>query len=355
MKLGSFFKAFPVPKYLHFPAVGFDISDDSVRFMELLDSGGKVTVGRYDEVDYSSGDVVKTLYGIRKKHCFNLVNVSVPEEESYLVRMHLPYIRLSEIREAVELHLEEYIPYSGDEVEFSYEILKVVPGPEGHIDLNVGALPKQIVAKYLDIFKEAGLEPAALVIEAEATGRSLVPKQVDGDTVMVVNMGKKGTVLSIISRGSVWFNYTFGLGGDFLNERLQKTFKISREEAEKIKFGKGLLTNNANQEVFECLMPALSSIRDEIDRHRHYWMDHQEELLPQLSDRTISRVILCGSQSAMPGITDYLSIALSTRAMLGNPWINIFDLNEYVPPITHKDSLKYATAIGLAEYSLKLE
>ena len=35
---GFFTELFPVPKFLAMPAVGIDISDDSIRFVELYDT-----------------------------------------------------------------------------------------------------------------------------------------------------------------------------------------------------------------------------------------------------------------------------------------------------------------------------
>jgi hypothetical protein len=33
---------------------------------------------------------------------------------------------------------------------------------------------------------------------------------------------------------------------------------------------------------------------------------------------------------------------------LGNVWVNMFNLNSYLPPIPFRDSLKFAAAVGLA-------
>lgn len=346
-----FFKAFPVPKYLQFPAVGFDVSDGSVKFMELVRDNGGAVVGRFGRRPFGN-DLIGTLSSIRKQYGFDMVSVSIPEEESFFVRIRLPFIKPEEIRGAIELQLDEYIPYMANEVEFDYEVLKIDPRPDGYVDVNVSVLPKKILGNYLETFKTSGLQPISLMIEAEATSRATVPAQ-SRDVVMVVNIGRINTILSIVTGGSVWVSYTFKFGGDALVKRLQETLHMNKEEAEGCKNEKGLTDSSDNQDVFGCLLPMVSSVRDEIRRHRRYWEEHRKEFSTKEDIDDISQVVLCGSQSIIPGLADYLATALTLKVTLANPWINIFDFDRYIPPIDRRDSLEYATAIGLAISALK--
>jgi Tfp pilus assembly PilM family ATPase len=128
---------------------------------------------------------------------------------------------------------------------------------------------------------------------------------------------------------------------------------VSPEEAEKTKNEKGIIDSEQNQDVFGCLMPAVTGIRDEISKHLDYWNSHRDEILPDEKDNKISKIILCGSQSMIPGINDYLSGALRVETTLGNPWSNVIDLNKYIPPLNNREALDYATAIGLAIENIK--
>lgn len=351
MDKSSFFKYFPVPRYLQLPAVGFDVSDGSVKFIELLRQDGGVKVGRYGRRAFGE-DLVGMLTKIQKEFCLHSVNVSIPEEEAFFTRIRLPFIKPEEIRGAIELQIEEYIPYPAEDVEFDYDILKSDPRQGGYIEVNVSALPKKILKNYLDIFKQANLEPVSLMIEADATSKSAVPSE-EKDVVMVINIGRVNTVLSIISNGAVWFSYTFKFGGDLLVKRLQETLRVSQESAEKIKNERGLINSVSNQEVFGCLLPMVSSIRDETRRHLRYWSESRGEFLMAKDANDISKIILCGSQSIIPGLDSYLSTALGLKATLANPWKNILSFDDYIPPINYKSSLEYTTAIGLAMSNLK--
>lgn len=352
MTQDRFLKFFPVPKYLQFPAVGLDLSDGTIKFLELIQDSGGIRVGMHGRRPYSEGEIISVLSDIQRRFSFDMVNVSIPEEDSFFVRIRLPFIKPSEIRGAVELQLEEYIPYSANEVEFDYEVLKTDPRPSGYVDVNVSVLPKKVLRNYLEIFQKARIQPISLTIEAEATSRATVAKD-DKGVVMVVNIGRVNTVLSIIKNGAVWVSYTFKFGGDVIVKRLQEICQLSVEDAERAKNEKGLINSSENQEIFGCLLPMVSSVRDEIRRHRLYWSEHGGGVADDGDSNDISRVIICGSQAIIPGFRSYLSTALNIDVILANPWINLIDFDEYIPPLNHKDSLEYATAIGLAMASFK--
>ncbi len=351
IKRDSFLKFFPIPDYLQFPAVGFDVSDGSVKFVELQRDGDSLSVGKFGVRPFS-GDLTGTLSSIQKNFGFEMVNVSISEEESYFVRIRLPFIKPEEVRDAIELQIDSYIPYSAREVEFDYQILKTDPRLNGYIDVNIGVLPKKIVNRYLSIFKQANLMPTSLMIEAEAILRAAVPRG-SKDVLMIVNIGRINTVLSIVARGAVWFSYTFKLGGDFLLKRLGETCALSEEDALKAKNEKGLINSSDNQDVFGCLLPMIGSIRDEISKHCKYWSEHRKEFLIAEGIDDINKIVVCGSQAVIPGLTSYLSGALGLKVVSANPWVNIFNFDQYVPPITQKDSMEYVTAIGLALSSLR--
>ncbi len=63
---------------------------------------------------------------------------------------------------------------------------------------------------------------------------------------------------------------------------------------------------------------------------------------------TLERVILCGGEANVPGLSSYLASALEAEIEIANPWVNINSLTSYVPEITSKHALRYATALGLA-------
>jgi hypothetical protein len=57
--------------------------------------------------------------------------------------------------------------------------------------------------------------------------------------------------------------------------------------------------------------------------------------------------LLSGSDVLL-GLDEYLTRSLDIPVKVANVWTNILSLDKYVPPINNRESLDYASALGLA-------
>lgn len=357
--MSNFFsKFFPTPKFLKMPAVGLDISDQSVRFIELVPRGADYVLGRFGQKKIPLGVMesgkIKDTDGIKRilaslnaEHKLSFVNVSLPEEQAYLSRMTLPYVKKSELHDSIELQLEEYIPLRAEEAIFDYEIISE---SEQEYDLEVSALPRAVAESYFRLFSGTGLIPLVFEIEAQAIARAVFPEK-DHQTHMIIDFGEVRTSLSVVSGGVVMFTSTLDIGGHTLNAAIEKTFNVKPEEAERMKKEYGLVKNSGNKELFFTLMHPISILKDEINKHFIYWHTHPE---PGEKEREkIKDIVLCGGDSNLLGFSDYLAANLKVPVSVANVWVNVNSFDDYVPEISLKDSLCYATAIGLSLRSLQ--
>jgi Tfp pilus assembly PilM family ATPase len=62
----------------------------------------------------------------------------------------------------------------------------------------------------------------------------------------------------------------------------------------------------------------------------------------------IVKIILCGRESGLQGLPDYLEATLGLSVELANVWCNVFSFDSYIPQIPRKESLAYASVIGLS-------
>jgi len=62
----------------------------------------------------------------------------------------------------------------------------------------------------------------------------------------------------------------------------------------------------------------------------------------------IEKIILCGGDSNLIGLTDYLSVSMRHKVEVANVWINITNVEKNIPKIDFKKSLSFTTALGLA-------
>lgn len=334
------------------PAVGLDISDVSMRFAELVETRKGLIIGRFAERAIprgiiESGEVKKPtdlraiLSDLKKEHHLEYVSVSLPEEKTYLFDLHLPKMKYSELRGAIELALEEYIPLKASEALFDYEIEQET---DTTIYVSVSATPRTLVDGYLEAFLDTGITPVAFEVEAQSVARAVIP-QGDKDAYMIVDFGKTRTGLTIVDGGLVQFTSTALVGGRSITEAIAKNLSLSFDDAEKIKREKGVAGFVENEDLFIPLTAIISVLRDTINKHCSYWQTHDEYGKKRMP---VKKIYLCGGDANLAGFMGYLAAGLSTPIELAQVMINVNSLDEYVPEINFNDSLRYATAIGLA-------
>ncbi len=348
-----FDRFFPVPSFLSAPAFGLDISDDVIKFIELINTKHGLKIGRHGERAIPPGimeagkiknpkRMEEMLLSLRLEVGIKSVRVSLPEEQVYLFKLRLEKAGLVNVREAIELSLEEHVPIQAQEAIFDYEFL----GEDAQaIDLEVAVIPKNVIEGYLSIFENSQINVESFELEAQAIARAVVKKG-DMETYMIVDFGEKRTGIFIISRGVIMFTSTLDVGGVMLNDMIVKNFKISFEEAEKMKRKYGLQRNAENRELFSVLLNSVSVLRDEIGKHFLYWHTHKDE--EGKSNPPINKVILCGGDSNLIGLADYFAVSLKCSVEMANVWINIIDTKNYVPEMHFKQALSFASCLGLA-------
>lgn len=354
MLASSFYKIFPIPKFLELSRVGIDISDESIKFAELVRKGSSFSLGKHGCLNLPAGTIVsgkinnlaalvESLSRIKKENNFEYVYTSLPEEESFVARMDIPWIKKTDLRSSVELQLESYIPMPVEQASFDFEIYQEPAKQTENYILGVYVSSREIITSYTEAYKKAGLIPMALELEVQSAARAFVPN--DSETYMLVDMGKTRTGFSIVSRGLVLFSSTIkSIGGENMTKAIQKNLGISYEEAENLKIKKGLLNSPENKTVFESLVPIVSLFKDEINRHNAYW----HGLIDTGVANPINKIFLTGGQALLPGLTEYMSASLKAKVELGNPWQAFHDVTKEIPPINFVDAQLYGTAIGLA-------
>jgi len=351
-------KFFPVPKYLSQPAVGFDISDRSIKFMELLNRGGEFCLGRFGEREIPVGVVeggelkdanqlTLILQELKNKFGFQNVFISLPGDKAYTVNLLLPPMKLAEVRGSIELQLEEYIPLPVAEVVFDYDL---VPPVKVGVKLEAGVfvLPRVMVESYLEVFSRVGLTILAIETQSEALARALAPTE-SLSTLAIVDIGRSHTATFLLKNGVVTAAAAVAVGGEAITTSLQKNLKIDFTQAEELKNTRGLSRSTQNRDAFFATIPVVSVIKDEIERRISFWLEYkQKDDLTTARPLVLDQIILCGGQSILPGLTEYLEIHLQRPVVLGNPWSKVFPVGTVVSALSFSEALRFSTAIGLA-------
>lgn len=124
----------------------------------------KIIKSAYDTV---KGKKLKTKY----------VVASLPEEKSFLQVIQMPKMNGEELKLAVPLEAENYIPMPIEEVYLDFQVICPIKNHFDNTEVLIVAMPKKIVDSYVSCFKKAGLTPIILEAESEAIARALVKEK----------------------------------------------------------------------------------------------------------------------------------------------------------------------------------
>lgn len=343
------------PKFLKMSAIGLDISADALRFMELEEKSGNLVVSRYASRNFPLGIISEGRVRDKKKlqdvisvlaHEYDLsfANISLPEEQAYLANMRIPHVPSKEVRGAIELHLEEHVPISVMDAIFDYVV--VGEAAEHHkemMDVVVSVLPRSAVDEYLEIFQGTGITPTAFEFESQAMARAIIPRG-DNGTFLVADIGKMVTDIFVAAHGVVQFSASLDIGGHYITQAIERSLKVTYDEAEALKVKHGLIGGAKDEALRDAIMPVMSDLRSRLLRHYGYWQTHHGEKV----GGNIEAVYLTGGGANFKGIAEYLALGLDVQVKVANPWVNVTSFDEYIPPITLRESQGFTAAIGLA-------
>ncbi len=352
----AFFNLFPPPTFLTMPSVGVDVSDRSVKFVELTATKIGRVPERFGNVPLAEGGVVSGviqnpdtlragLEGIKKKYGFQFVRASLPEQQAYVFTTTVPFTRDdSQLDQMIEFKLEENVPLAPNEAIFGYDVLSTEESEEGDMDIAVTVYPEASVRRYIEVFEEAGLTPLSLEIESQAIARSVI-KRGEHAAHLIVDFGETRSGLAIVSNELLSFTTTLEVPGRKLTEAIMAHGAVDSQEIARIKNEEGIRTRGGTA-VHESLMAVITKLTDEVDRHYRYWESIAEKEMH--NNKKIKKVLLCGGNANLAGLPEYMTSVLKLPVERANVWINAFSFEDSIPQIPFEHSLSYATAIGLA-------
>lgn len=348
-------KLFPPPVYLTMPSVGIDISDRTMKFVELSDERGRRVPTCFGDRPLEEGIIQggkildgdrlqKALAALKDEFSFSFVRASLPEQQAYVYQTKVPVVEDEEhLLQAIEFKLEENAPIPAQEALLGYEVLSTDTKGE-YMSVTVTAYPKENADLYVAALERAGLTPLSLEIESQAIARSVIPEG-NQDTHLIVDFGETRTGIAVVSCGLLAFTSTVEVRGSDLTEAIRKNRKVEAKEVAVIKNEEGIRAQAGGGELAEALRHVVASLASEIERHYTYWNTH----IPEGGTcGEIKSILLCGGNANLAGLPEYLSSQLKVPAKRANVWVNAFSFEEEVPPISFRESLSYATTVGLA-------
>lgn len=341
-------------------AFGLDISDLSVKVVELEESGGQREIHGLGAYPIARGSVVNgdiidkegVIFAIKKalekskpkKIKNKKVICALPETKAFLRIISIPQMEENEIQEAIKWEIEANIPLSIEQVYYDWKVLNDSIGDSGEKKMSVlvVAVAQKVADRLIEVVEGAGLRVVGLEVESLAQARSLISEKTEKNkTTFVIDLGDRVVGLMAVLGNTPRFTSNIPLSSQSITDAISKGMGITIEEAEKMKETFGIGSPLDQGSVFKSVEPVLSSLIAEIETSMDFYLTSLK-----YSD-SIDNIVICGGGASIKGFLPYLSDKLGKEVQLGNPLINFFQ-KKTLTAEEQKELTHYSTTIGLA-------
>lgn len=361
MSESLFSRLFPVPRAIAMEGGGLEIAERSIKYLRLAQHRGVRQVAVYGDEPLPSGTIVDgeirseeslkaALMAVRARCGFSFAHVSLPEQRGYIFDLPIPRASLSgkesSLSESVLLALPEHVPLSPAESVFDCEVITAESTPE-HLATVVTVFPEATAEAYQNVLIAAGFLPLSFELEPQAAARAITSRMdaIRRGAHLLIDIGTTKTLLSVIQNGLPRFT-TSVEGSESLDDLLARHLTVGedlRGGIEKLKAEQGLAQEGSLAETFA---KALAPLMKEITRLIVYWNGRAGE---QGEHREPLRsIVLYGGNANIKKLADYIAAGAGIPAYVADLRPALTGDASSVPPISRDQSLRYATAVGLA-------
>jgi type IV pilus assembly protein PilM len=356
--------------------IGIDIGAGGIKMVELSSTNGRLKLNTYGYAQKSShvdGSLLDSpqksaqlINDIIKKANMKAeqVNAALPSQHVFhaIVTIPQPRSKKDDIKPLIEAQVKKLLPKPIEDMILDSTIIdkhllpkeeveKNVKGDvkkdsdlldtkeQKHIRVLVSGAPKDLVQKYIDIFKLSKLKLIALETESFALIRSLIGK--DMSRIMIVDIGYERTNISIVQGGIPFLHRSIKSGGINVTQAIAKQMSVSPEQAEQIKFDLAISAQKEQQipsVIREAVMPILHEIKYALELYG-------QQDFHEYSD--VEKIILTGGSSFLPYLNSFLTEALNKSVYIGNPWARIA-VPEGISDMLNEIGPRMSVCVGLA-------
>src|SRR5262245_7928250 len=232
---------------------GLDLGQCALKAIRLQEVDGQLTATAFDYVEYpkilSQPDADpdqltrEALEQFLSRNTLrgDVVCIAVPGQSGLARFVKLPPVEEKKIADIVRFEAKQQIPFNLDEVVWDFQRLgasNVVDGFALETEIGLFAMKREMVKRYLDHFKEVGVEvhviqmaPLALCnfVAYDLLGKDAEAGEGDGKKTCVValDIGADSSNLVITDGGKVIWQRPIPLGGNHFTRALTKDMKLT--------------------------------------------------------------------------------------------------------------------------------
>ncbi len=362
--------------------IGVDIGNSALKIVELENVKGRPKLLTYGYIEQPNEiltsntteareAIVRGLHQVQESARTSSQNAvaALPSYTVFTSIIHLPEMPKKELVAAVQWEAKKFIPMPLEEMILDWKILSdhdvstpfaanqtatavsSVPGspqhpnatiqshPKTFLKILLTAAPKDLVSRYLEIFKEAKLNLISLETESFALERALIGR--DKSAIMLIDVGAVATTISVVVDAVPLINRSIDIGGHTITKAIANSLNIDVDRAEQFKrdFGLSQTSGASAGQIPKRIEFMVSSIINEV---RYVLNLYQSQ-----GHGMVEKIILSGGSAWLPGMTQYLSHVLGVNVFIGDPWARVMYPLE-LKPVLQSIGPRLAVAVGLA-------
>ena len=335
--------------------VGLDIGSSFIKVAEIKATGkgyvlnkfgmaqiqpGTIVDGRVIKLDDLASEIKKLFKSqkIRKKN----VAISTGGHSVVIKTINTLNKPEKELHKTIISEAEQYIPYDIDDVNIDYQVLGQSEFSNDQINVLLVAVKKDIVAEYIELTHQAGLNPKIIDVDTFALQNAyeILPYENREQTSLLVDVGATKTSLNILKANASLMMRDNESGSNQIIEEICSQYDITVEEAYRVINGKS--DKIAPDKVQAMSLHVAQGWAAEI-------CEVVESYQAGTDDEKVEKVVLSGGGIFVKGFKDCLLSRLEADISVMNPFEALI-VNEQKFPDTFltKAGPLAPIAIGLA-------
>ncbi len=314
--------------------VGLDLGSQFMKAVEITLEGPEPVITGFARVEVPEGanraECLAELFRCGRFRSKNVVT-SVAGQSVVVRYVTMPRMSDSELRQAIRIEADRYVPFELDEVMLDCQPLRRPPG--GHkagesgssdqMNVLLVACRSETLEQQAHLVQQLGLLPIAIDVDLfalanawELCGLPDEPLSTSGEGeegerhergIALVDVGAERTSINVITSGETCFSREVGMGGMEMTQAIARRLGVEVFEAEAIKCAAG----DQEAEVMRAISPVLEDLTSEIQLSLDY-VEHHEGL-------QVEEILLSGGGALAPGAVTYIEQATNRPTRTWNP------------------------------------
>ncbi|MBI4085652.1 MAG: type IV pilus assembly protein PilM [Candidatus Liptonbacteria bacterium] len=265
---------------------------------------------------------------------------SFPIFSAFTTILTFPEMSKSDLEKSIAFQAKQYIPVPISEVAIDWMKVGEYRDEKGfnYQQIFLISVPREQIARYQRIFREAGMNLGTLEIENLSLTRALVGA--DQTPTFIIDIGSRSTVVVIADKGTVHFSGQSDFAGASLTQALSSSLNINPLRAEELKKERGIIGTGPNYELSTIMLPFVDGIINEVKRVQFNYKSQ----VP--GAREIERAILSGGGANLLGIEKYVQQRLGIPTVKAAPLLR-FEYPPGIEPLAGELNPLLSVALGL--------